>query len=153
MKYEIYTENDFKRDVDNISHIIKTRMVNFDVHLLGLYRGGLPLAVALSNRLNLPLSIGKMQRYDGNDKDFELIYNDSIASNQKIIIIDDIVDEGTTINKTIEYLHEHFPHNKIEAIALYQSTKDFKINCDLVTCNVSSDWVVFEPFGEVKPNG
>jgi len=131
--YLVYPQKIYENDIKHICQIIEYEIQLNDVHLLGLYRGGL-------------------QRYDGDDKEFELIYNANITSNQKIFIIDDIIDEGTTLNKTVEYLHKNFPNNKIEAIVLFESTKNKKIKCDITCYHVSDEWVVFQPFGETVPN-
>ena len=60
----IYSFNDYSKDINIITEHLKG--LYRDIHIVALYRGGLPLGVALSNRTNSPLSIlNYYQRYDG----------------------------------------------------------------------------------------
>jgi len=49
--------------------------------IYGLPRGGLPIAVALSHKLNLPLTVNMEDCWD----------------HDKILVVDDIADSGTTL--------------------------------------------------------
>ena len=52
--------------------------------IYGLHRGGLPIAVSLSDRLNLPL----LMNY----------YDRKVVTDKKILVVDDIADTGHTLN-------------------------------------------------------
>lgn len=69
--------------------------------IIGLERGGLPLAVMLSHRLNIPFESLKWQTRDGIERDeakLKYILN-KYCSNEPILIVDDICDTGITIDQ------------------------------------------------------
>ena len=88
-------------------------------HVLALFRGSLPMSTHVSNILDCPLSIGKFQKYNGNDKEFKLIFNNEISSSQTIVIIDDLEDSGETIRNARDYCFKNFPHAKVRTIVMY----------------------------------
>lgn len=75
---------------------------NFDC-IVGLSRGGLPIAVKLSNLTGIPMVPVVWQTRDGiiNDKT-TLMATDLGYSN--ILVVDDICDSGLTFNQVKEYL-------------------------------------------------
>jgi len=137
---EYFTHNDFEECVSIIERQIK--LERKDVHLVTLYRGGLPLGVRLSNSLNLPLSILKYQRYDAHDNDVQMMHNEGISSSDTIYLIDDIADEGISITKSLEYLHDKYPNNKVQVFTLIgkeSHPKEWKY-----VLEHSGRWIVFE---------
>lgn len=77
MKKQYYTWKEFERDQDILAKRIKKSKRNFN-GIYGIPRGGLPLAVALSHKLNLPLLLGGVTA--------------------KTLVVDDIADSGSTLN-------------------------------------------------------
>ena len=68
-----------------------TRYQNLDIQAVyGLPRGGLPIAVSLSHKLNLPLLMD--------------YYDRKIVTDKKILVVDDIADTGHTL-KDFENKH------------------------------------------------
>ena len=67
--------------------------------IYGLPRGGLPIAVSLSHRLNLPL----LMNY----------YDRKVVTDKKILVVDDIADTGNTLkdfdndHNVIFTIHHH----------------------------------------------
>ena len=118
-----YTWIDFDHDVARLVNIIE-KIDN--VHLITLYRGGLPLGTTLSNILGLPLSIIDLQTRDSitkaTDKEPKLIKNAGITSNQHLILVDDIFDIGLTMAKSVDFLHAEFPNNKLRTFTLHTNT-------------------------------
>lgn len=76
--------------------------------ILGLKRGGLPSAVALSNRLDLPISLVTFQTRDGNDNEPKFLEPEMINSKSNIIIVDDIYDTGLTVECIVSKLVDEF---------------------------------------------
>jgi len=77
---------EFSEGIEILTKLIKTSKFKFD----GIYappRGGLPLAVAMSHRLNIPLLL---------------------SPTEKTLVVDDIIDTGETLHK--------FRKNKIATI-------------------------------------
>ena len=85
--------------------ILHDRYVNVvNPHIVGVYRGSLPMATHLSNVLNCPMSIIKFQSRDGEDKKAEWLLNlteDKSVRNKPqffpyLIVVDDVYDTGKT---------------------------------------------------------
>ena len=81
------------------------RFVNVvNPHIVGVYRGSLPMATHLSNVLDCPMSIIKFQSRDGEDKKAEWLLNlteDKSVRNKPqffpyLIVVDDVYDTGKT---------------------------------------------------------
>lgn len=69
--------------------------------VVGLERGGLPLAVMLSHRLGIPFESLKWQTRDGSEKDEVKLKTilKKYTLNEPILIVDDICDSGITIDQ------------------------------------------------------
>ena len=111
-----YTFADYDYDLIKITWKYKSQN---NLHIVAPYRGGLPLGVALSNRLDAPLSILDYQRYDGETEEVSFMKNAGIEVTHKIILVDDLVDEGITIDKCYEFLSKEYPHNDIEVLTIF----------------------------------
>jgi len=140
----IYSFNDYSKDINIITEHLKG--LYRDIHIVALYRGGLPLGVALSNRTNSPLSILNYQRYDGKSDEVEFIKNSDIVSSQLLIVVDDLIDEGITMTKSIEFLQKKFPNNPIEIYTIFGRFQlQFSVKNTYLREHPSR-WVHFEPW-------
>jgi len=91
----------YEEMVDKISVWVKHMSNEIDNigAIYGLPRGGLPIAVELSHRLNLPL----LMNY----------YDRKVVTDKKVLVVDDIADTGNTLkdfdneNNVICTLHYH----------------------------------------------
>ncbi len=99
-----------KFDSDIRAFIDYLKKYNFDKDsvILGLKRGGLPMAVALSNKMDIPISLVAFQTRDGNDSVPNFLEPELIRAAKKIIISDDIYDSGLTVETIIEALEKDF---------------------------------------------
>jgi hypoxanthine phosphoribosyltransferase len=101
-KYNYYYDEYYK----DVSDIVKRYKDVPNPHIVGIYRGSLPLATHLSNVLECPMSIIKFQHMDGHDKKAEWLLNltmDVSIRPEKckqffptLIVVDDVYDTGTT---------------------------------------------------------
>ena len=80
---QVYTWQDFETDVEKITKTIKAWKKEF-IYIYGIPRGGLPLAVCLSHRLNRELMISPPP-------------NDRLGYPETTLIVDDIADSGKTL--------------------------------------------------------
>jgi len=84
-------------------------------HVIGIYRGSLPMATHISNVRDVPMSIIGFQTRDGSDKKPYWIYNamdwNDFKEQKTILIVDDIYDTGNTINKVKELIEKSSPYN------------------------------------------
>ena len=86
----------------------------------GLPRGGLPIAVSLSHRLNLPL----LMNY----------YDRKVVTNKNILVVDDIADTGETL--------EDFD-NKHNVICTFHYHKQSLVKPDYYCEEKGDDWIVY----------
>jgi hypothetical protein len=66
--------------------------------IVGVKRGGLVPSVTLSHYMNLPLLVCSCQNRDGEDA-VNLLEVDSKWADKRLLIVDDICDEGETFKK------------------------------------------------------
>lgn len=87
------------RDIDfSVGELAKwAKQRRFDC-IVGLSRGGLPIAVSLSNHINIPLVPITWQTRDGSVKDKEGLLS-AMNRYQNILVVDDICDSGLTFNQ------------------------------------------------------
>lgn len=100
IKYLNYTWNNFDDDVEHLSEILNsmTNIYDREFYFVGIFRGGLPLAIKLSNQFNSNMGIINYQSYERNaDKKISFpIFNP--GEDDTIVILDDIVDTGKTLD-------------------------------------------------------
>lgn len=154
-----YEWSDYQEDIKSIDWL------KFH-HVIGIYRGSLPIATHISNTKNVPMSIIGFQTRDNNDKKPYWIHNaildkDFTQEEKTILIVDDIYDTGNTINKVKEFIESSSPTdsntilggNSLQEWNKYPPRiltyclfgKDAPEGTDLVYTNVheEGDWVVF----------
>lgn len=93
---KIYIDwSDFDMAVGELVKWVETR--RFDC-IVGLSRGGLPIAVSLSNHTNIPIVPITWQTRDGAVRDRRAI--ERVASRyQNVLVVDDICDSGLTFEQ------------------------------------------------------
>ncbi len=103
-------ENYFK----DIDIMIKKLKLDPDVgyNIVALSRGGLIPATILSHKINSDVYCLGIKSYNKHESTIIDVYqdlNDDIMGLDNVIIIDDLVDSG----KTLEHINEHYFHNCI----------------------------------------
>ena len=92
--------------------------------IVGLSRGGLPLAVKLSNVMGIPMIPLVWQTRDGKTKDVDTLKN--IGSNysmNEVLFVDDICDSGLTI----EQIRKVYPESDLVEFSPMIETSDIWI--------------------------
>lgn len=159
-KIRNYTDNQFRTDINRIRG-----MVDEDTQaVIAPYRGGLTLGTKLSHVLNLPLGIIQYQRLDSMTN--EQILNLAIepvgktldglelpfSRMDKILLVDDICDTGSSIEKIYRYLKLLNPNLDITVICLFGNNEsdeylravvDPDIKLHLLRDNLGL-WILFE---------
>ena len=128
-KYNYYYDEYYK----DVSDIVKRYKDVPNPHIVGIYRGSLPLATHLSNVLECPMSIIKFQHMDGHDKKAEWLLNltmDVSIRPEKckqffptLIVVDDVYDTGTTF-RAIKELPEFHNNPDYTLMALFGNKND-----------------------------
>ena len=86
----------------------------------GLPRGGLPIAVSLSHRLELPI----LMNY----------YDRKVVTNKKILVVDDIADTGQTLE---DFDNEH------NIICTFHYHKQSLVRPNYYVEEKGDDWIVY----------
>ena len=132
---------DYEHDMKEV------KKLEFD-HVVGIYRGSLPMAVHISNVFKVPMSIVGLQTRDGNDKDPYMIHKSEGVPTQ-LLVVDDIYDSGRTMNKVIKFL-EHAPlgfgmmsdytQRRIQGFCLFGKENELNIS---YANEHDGSWIVF----------
>jgi hypoxanthine phosphoribosyltransferase len=105
-----YTQFKFNSDIQNLINQIKDSGKQYD-KIVAIQRGGLILGVCLSHTLDIPLETLKWSTRDYVDTD---IFNLTMRSEDRILLVDDICDTG----KTLETILDTFPKTDIDTAVL-----------------------------------
>ncbi len=119
--------------------------------ILALARGGTIVGDALSRIFNLPLAIMFTSSYGLDNKRSELIVGDAIAKqynllNSKLLIVDDLVDSGSTLLKLKHEFEKNQGFNVRTAVIWKKTICKFDPDY-YVTTMEANDWIV-QPFEE-----
>lgn len=125
-----YTWHDYEADIHQI------RDFEFD-HIVGIYRGSLPMAVHISNVFEVPMSIVGFQTRDGKDTEPYMIKTGKAPT--QILVVDDIYDSGYTMKSVIQFL-SHYSTDRIQGFCLFG--KENKLNVSYANEHDGS-WIVF----------
>ncbi len=118
--------------------------------VIGIARGGLPISICLANSLGTKWDSMRIKSYtgDGIRGKIELVYDVNTDLTDKIImLVDDIVDEGKTMQFAINYLNGKYrPKKIVTASIIVKPHSEFRPD-DYV--QERSEWIVF-PWEEEK---
>lgn len=119
--------------------------------ILGIARGGLTLSHILSQALNIrDLYTLNSIHYDNTTKlnTFNIFNIPDISKFNKVLIVDDIVDSGETINEVLKILRNKFPQIDFKIATLFYK-KSALIQPDF-SVREANEWIDF--FWEVDIN-
>jgi xanthine phosphoribosyltransferase len=137
----IYTPEMFLFDMQNLT--TKIRKENFEV-ILAIARGGMTLGTTLANRLDIELYIIQIKSYDGqSQKSIKIIREPdwNCLINKKVLVVDDLIDNGTSMNFVRRLLVEHNVTN-FKIAVLIDKKKNPAITVDFCERFVNQ-WVRF----------
>lgn len=134
----------FGKQVDAIAEIIRERPIEYS-RVVGISRGGLPLGVALSHKLNLPLSVVGVSSYNDDTNEQETLICDTPdiifeGWEGNILIADDIADSGRTLSFLREKTNQ-YPNIACTTVTLYY--KECSIIRPDIYLEMTDKWVVF----------
>jgi len=131
-----YDWHDYETDIRQV------KQLEFN-HVVGIYRGSLPMAVHISNVFDVPMSIVGFQTRDAEDKEPYMIKAvDHIYRGfpgKKILIVDDIYDTGLTMKKVIRYLTP-YSVDRILGFCLFGKKNNFNVS---YANEHDGSWIVF----------
>ena len=121
---------DYRYDIQQVKNF------EFD-HVVGIYRGSLPMAVHISNVFDVPMSIVGFQTRDGKDTEPYMIKAGKAPT--QILVVDDIYDSGYTMKSVIQFL-SYYSADRIQGFCLFG--KENKLNVSYANEHDGS-WIVF----------
>lgn len=116
--------------------------------IIGILRGGGALAIAASNILDLPVFFIHTKRYNGRSAGAWICesYGEVTAEmikDKRILIIDDLIDEGVTMENVKSYVLQWQPS---EVRCLVMLTKDVefckRLNVDYLRTVAKGTWII-----------
>ena len=143
----IYSEQDVEAALDRLASEITQKLADQDPIAICIMNGGLIAAGKLLPKLNFPLRVDYLHatRYHGQTSAGELNWlqrNHQELKNQNILIIDDILDEGITLQAIVEFCHEMGAasiHTAVVVEKQHDRSNGFK--CDFVGLKVEDRYV------------
>jgi hypoxanthine phosphoribosyltransferase len=111
--------------------------------IVGIKRGGLVPAVALSHKMHLPLIVISCQLRDGKEE-FNPLEIVDLPKNAKLLVVDDICDSGKTLEKVFYSLKKDF--SDIKSCSLFHNIRQ-KFYSDYKARKIDRDyergWIIF----------
>jgi hypoxanthine phosphoribosyltransferase len=117
----LYSEREVSNALDDMAETISQRLRDEHPLCLSVMIGGLVTAGQLLPRLNIPLEIDYIHatRYRGATQGSELHwikYPDFDLQNRTVLIIDDILDEGLTLQAIVNYCEKAGAREVLSAV-------------------------------------
>jgi uncharacterized protein len=124
--------DEYHRSIESLAEIISASGSEFDC-LICIARGGLRVGDILSRIFDLPLAIIAAKSYQDRER-AELTISAQIATTvdltgKRILLIDDLVDSGVTLQKIVEHLTTEYQidrHNIKTAVIWYKAQSVFQ---------------------------
>lgn len=148
----IYNWNEYQDLILELSQKIKDKYsdnIPYD-QILCLARGGLMVGDAFNRIFNIPLAILFTSSYKLNKTRGELYIDNQIAKQtnhlgKKILIVDDLVDSGVTLQGVIANIQNNYNPELIHTAVLWKKDSSILIPDFFVKETSQDDWIV-QPF-------
>ena len=136
------------KDFENALEVMVARYKNTRSgirQIVALSRGGLPIGVALSNRLGIPLTTLTWQTRDGQRKDVDKLKEILREEHQdRILFVDDVCDSGETIRQIKKYASR-----SRWCVWVAKNNEDVETSVVKLESKELESWIVF-PWEEFK---
>jgi len=112
--------------------------------VVGILRGGGPLALVVADRLRASVDFLNIKSYVGMGERVEprvLSTMTEDANGRDVLIVDDLIDEGTTMSFAVDFLRSHYSPRSIGTSALF--VKPWSRFIPDYHLGVVREWVVF----------
>ncbi len=136
-----YSYDHFKTDIQ----VLKEHCEPFDADtIVAIARGGMTLGHALSMALNIRnLQSIRCESYDGDmqRQSVSVIGECDFTQSKRVLIVDDIVDSGKTLNALLPYLQNKYPNLLFATAAIF--TKSTALLQPSFSLHEAHDWIDF----------
>ncbi len=128
--------------VERLAKKISTRGSTYDL-VIGIARGGIPVAMVISDRLGTRVDIVNVKSYTGiaerlKPKILSTLTED--ITGKKLLVVDDLVDGGETMRTVVDFLGLESPAKIATAVVFRKPWSKF--NPDFFVETVD-EWIVF----------
>lgn len=152
----IISWEDYYQHIIQLAKLIKQDPAHQDFdQILCLARGGVPIGDALSRIFSLPLAILFTSSYRL-QKQGDIYIDNQIAkqNNQlgkNILLVDDLVDSGVTLQKVAQHLKDDYHLDGIKTAVIWRKDSSI-ISPDYFVKTVGEEWIEqpFEIFDNIK---
>ncbi len=112
---------EFGRLCERLAAAIKKGETKVDL-VVGIARGGIPPAMVVADRLRVPIDFINVKSYTGVQqrgrvKIISTLFED--ASEKNVLVVDDLVDQGETMETILAFLDEKYHPSKVLTGALF----------------------------------
>ena len=136
-----YKYDDFTHDIDRFCTILDAYKPDI---ILAIARGGVTFGHFLSEKLNIRslFTLNSIHYNDTIKLDHIQLFNiPEIPANSKVLVVDDIVDSGDTMQEVMSTLKNHFPKSDFKSGVLFYKKNaayvpDYKVH-------EANDWIHF----------
>jgi hypoxanthine phosphoribosyltransferase len=144
----IYTADQINAALDSLALKLNTRLLNENPLVLCVMKGGVVFTGQLLTRLScMPdLDYIHVTRYQnqtsGNQLEW-LVYPGTAIKNRTVLILDDILDQGITLNAIVEYCKKEGAKEVISAVLVHKKHERYKVDthCDYIGLEVKDRYV------------
>jgi adenine/guanine phosphoribosyltransferase-like PRPP-binding protein len=135
---------DFDQHITNIERQLLTDDWTPD-YIVGVKRGGLIPAIALSHRFNKPLIMMSCQLRDSTDNNVRLYEVNELNKNSNILIVDDICDSGKTFHSILDELRIHGFKFARTCALFFNVSQNFCVHYKSINIDRTKDkrWIFF----------
>ncbi|MDA4128337.1 MAG: phosphoribosyltransferase [Thaumarchaeota archaeon] len=128
--------------VSDLTEAIKSSGQEFDL-VIGIARGGIPVAMVIADQLGVSVDIINVKSYIGIAKRNKPKIISTLTENvkgKKVLVVDDLVDEGDTMETVLSFLKKARPAKLMTAVLFKKPWSRFDPDFCL---KVVDKWVVF----------
>ncbi len=141
-KTKLVTWGEYGRLAESLSKKILKSREDFDL-VVGIARGGFPVALVVADRLRAHIDFVNVKSYLGIGKRsppkiLSTLIQD--VKGRKVLVVDDLIDEGDTMETVTKYVGTHHPDSISTAVLFIKPWSRFKPNFFL---KVVKEWIVF----------
>lgn len=136
-----YNYDQFKNDIPALATLCESFQPDT---VVAVVRGGMTLAHALTMALNIRnLQSIRCESYDGENQrsSITIMGECDFSHSKRVLIVDDIVDSGKTIQALLDVLQTQYPEILFQSVALF--TKPTALIQPNFSLYEATDWIEF----------
>ncbi|QMU60968.1 MAG: hypoxanthine-guanine phosphoribosyltransferase [Gammaproteobacteria bacterium] len=144
----LISEQEIKQAINQVAQSIESSLDSEVPVMLCVMKGGLMFTAALMQRISLPMVLDyvHVDRYRNNTQGSSIHWHkepDTSLKDQIVIIVDDILDEGYTLQELIAYCHAKGAKKVLSAVLLKKKLSNTPVNItpDFIGLEVTDRYV------------